>query len=88
MKDNTMEGICEALTDELNELQQQIHLKTSFSNKNNSSSSKAKEEQSNIIRYSLHNTGCLNFVGYYFKFPEHMYVMKGFLLPLKIVHEN
>ena len=27
MKDNTMEGICEALTDELNELQQQIHLK-------------------------------------------------------------
>lgn len=26
MKDNTMEGICEALTDELNELQQ-IHLK-------------------------------------------------------------
>ena len=30
MKDNTMEGICEALTDELNELQQQIHLKNQF----------------------------------------------------------
>lgn len=25
-----MEGICEALTDELNELQQQIHLKNQF----------------------------------------------------------
>lgn len=41
-----------------------------------------------MIRYSLHNMGCFNFVGYYLKFPEHMYVMKGFLLPLYIVHEN